>query len=162
MVGAEDEATFGLIPRPGRGWARRGSRKVVLVEARYHARQVFAARSARSFVFCLCRRKRQKEFLAFLKKLHRRWGKVLLFLDNVRAHRGRQVQAYERSHRKTLRLEFFPAYTPELNPVEPCWKPGRQALANRLLRTVPALQYHLRKTFRQKTLLPKMFSYLCN
>lgn len=160
MVGAEDEATFGLIPRLGRGWARRGSRKVVLVESRHQSRQIFAARSVRSFVFRFCRRKRQKDFLAFLEMLHRRWRKVLLFIDNVSAHHGRKVEAYVRRHRKTLRLEFFPAYSPELNPVEPCWKPGRQALANRLLRTVPAMQYHLRKTFQQKTSLPKMFNYL--
>lgn len=160
-MGAEDEATFGLIPRIGRGWARRGSRKVVLVESRHQSRQVFAARSVRSFVYCFRRRKRQKDFLSFLKILHRRWPKVLLFVDNVSAHRGKMVQAYVRAHRKTIKLEYFPAYSPELNPVEPCWKPGRQALSNRLLCTVPAMKYHLRKTFQQKKSLPKMFSYLC-
>jgi len=155
VVGAEDEATFGLIPRLGRGWAPRGSRRVVLVEPRNQSRQVFAARSRRSFVFGFSRRKRQKDFLAFLEKLHRRWGKVLLFLDNVSAHRGRQVQAYEQAHRKTLKLIYFPAYSPELNPVEPCWKPARQALSNRLLRTIPAMQYHLAKPSTPSSHCPK-------
>jgi len=57
---------------------------------------------------------------------------------------------------------YFPLYTPELNPVEQCWKPARKVLSNRLLHTLQAAQYHLRKTFGNAKALPKMFKYLTN
>jgi len=57
---------------------------------------------------------------------------------------------------------YFPLYTPELNPVEQCWKPARKALSNRLLHTLQAAQYHLRKTFGNAKAMPKMFKYLQN
>jgi transposase len=59
-----------------------------------------------------------------------------------------------------MHIERFPAYTPELNPIEQCWKPARAALANRVLRTLPAAQYHLRKNFDNPKSMPKMFQYL--
>ena len=91
--------------------------------------------------------------------LHR-WGRVLLFIDNGPAHHGKLVDDFCRRHKKTLRIEYFPAYTPEPNPIEQDWKPARQKLANRVLRTLPAAQYHLRKTFDNPKAMPKIYVYL--
>jgi hypothetical protein len=159
-VGAQDEATFGLIPLIARGWAPRGSHPVVKIAHRNVCTNVFGARSKKSFVFSFHNRKRQREFIIFLEKLRRRWNKYLLFVDNVGAHKGKLVRLYLRRHKKTIRLSFLPSYSPELNPVEQCWKPGRQTLSNRLLKTLPATKYHLKKTYNQQKNLPRMFKYL--
>lgn len=159
-MGAEDEATFGLIPLVARGWARRGSRPVTCINHANKSTNVFGARSSRSFVFSFSKTKRQKDFVRFMEKLRKRWGKVLLFIDNAPAHHGKKVDAFLSSHRKTFRIEYFPKYTPELNPTEQCWKPGRKCLSNRLVRTLPSAKYHLRKAFRTKNAMPKMFHYL--
>lgn len=160
IIAAQDEATFGLIPLVARGWARRGSHPAVLVNHKNICTNVFGARSARSFAYCFSKRKRQRDFIVFLKRLLRRWNRVLLLIDNAPAHHGKQLDAFLRTHRRTLRIVYFPKYTPELNPVEPCWKPARNALANRVLRTLSSAQYHLRKTFNNPKAMPSFYHYL--
>ena len=96
----------------------------------------------------------------FLEKLRGRWGKFLLFTDNYKPHKGGIVEDYLKNHKKTVKVSYFPRYSPELNPVEQCWKPGRKVLANRVIPSLNAAKYHLQKTFRDKTVMPKMFEYL--
>jgi len=132
-VGAQDEATFGLIPIIQRGWAKKGSKPFVKIS---HSNE--------------CN----------LEKLRCRWGKFLLFTDNYKPHKGGIVEDYLKNHKKTVKVSYFLKYSPELNPVEPCWKPGRKVLANRIIPSLNAVKYHLRKTFRDKKSIPKMFEYL--
>jgi len=159
-VGTQDEATFGLIPIIARAWARRGSHPFVKINHANKCTNVFGARSTRSFVYSFTKKKRQAQFIRFLEKLRRRWGKFLLFVDNAKAHKGAKVKLYLRGHRKSVKLEYFPKCSPEENPTEQCWKPGRNALANRVLPSLEAAKYHLRKTFDNTKELPKMFKYL--
>ncbi len=158
-MGTQDEATFGLIPLIMRGWARRGSHPFVKINHKNVCTNVFGARSSKSFVYSFTKNKRQKQFIEFLEKIRRRWNKFLLFVDNAKAHKGAKVRAYLRDH-KSVRLEYFPKCSPEENPTEQCWKPGRNALANRVLPSLKAAKYHLRKTFNNAKELPKMFQYL--
>lgn len=159
-MGTEDEATFGLIPIICRGWARKGSNPAVLINHKNEYTNVFAARTKRRFVYSFSKRKRQREFVKFLNKLIKRWGRVLLFIDSAPGHKGKILDKFCYEHRKVLKLIRFPVYTPELNPTEQCWKPARKALANRILLSLPAAKYHLRKTFSDSKFMPKMFDYL--
>ena len=120
------------------------------------------ARTQKAFVFSFCKRKTKRRFVRFLKMLQKRWGKVFLIIDSAPWHRGREIADFLKANRKTFRVLHFPLYTPELNPVEQCWKPARKALSNRLLQTLPAAQYHLRKVFSNAKAMPKMFKYLTN
>lgn len=158
-MGTQDEATFGLIPLIARGWAKRGSHPVVIINHKNICTNVFGARSSKSFVYSFTKKKRQKQFLRFLDKLRRRWKKYLLFVDNAKAHKGKGVETYLKKY-KNVKLEYFPKCSPEENPTEQCWKPGRAVLANRVLPSLNAAKYHLRKTFNNKKELPKMFYYL--
>ena len=159
-MGTQDEATFGLIPIITRAWARRGSHPFVKINHANKCTNVFGARSTRSFVYAFTKKKRQPQFIRFLEKLRLRWGKFLLFVDNAKAHKGAMVQEYLRRHSKSVKLEYFPKCSPEENPTEQCWKPGRHALSNRVLPSLNAAKYHLRKTFDNTKALPKMFKYL--
>ena len=159
-MGTQDEATFGLIPIIARAWARRGSHLFVKINHKNVCTNVFGARSTKSFVYSFTKKKRQKQFIQFLEKLQRRWGKFLLFVDGAKAHKGKKVLAYLQKHKKTIKLEFFPKCSPETNPTEQCWKPARACLANRVLPSLNAAKYHLRKTFENKKAMPKMFKYL--
>lgn len=159
-MGTQDEATFGLIPLITRGWAKRGSHPVVKINHKNESINVFGARSSKSFIYFFRKRKRQKQFIEFLEKLRSRWGRFLLFVDNAKVHKGAKVRMYLKKHRKTIKLEYFPKYSPEENPTEQCWKPGRNALANRVLQSLNAAKYHLHKTFDNTKAMPKMFHYL--
>ena len=160
VIAAEDEATFGLIPHVVRGWARKGSRPVARQNFQHKWRNVFAARSQTDFVFSFAKKKTQKPFVNFLEKLHNDWGKVCLFVDGAPGHKGKLVDAFLAAHKKTFKMFKFLKYCPELNPVEQCWKPAREATGKRMIRSIPTMLYHLRKTFQNRKLLPKMFNYL--
>jgi hypothetical protein len=159
-VGTQDEATFGLIPLIMRGWARRGSHPFVKINHKNVCTNVFGARSKKSFVYFFRKKKRQKQFIEFLELLRKRWREYLLFVDGAKAHGGKKVQAYLEKHKKSIKLEYFPKCSPEMNPTEQCWKPGRNALANRVLPSLNAAKYHLQKTFDDQKTMPKMFKYL--
>ena len=68
-------------------------------------------------------------FKAFLIQLlrHRKKGKrIVVMLDNARYHHAKILREFLRKNRKVLRLEFLPAYSPELNPIERVWKLTRR------------------------------------
>ena len=160
VVACQDEATFGLIPWVVRGWARKGSRPTRRHNFQHKYINVFGARTKRTFVFSFAKKKRQREFTAFLKKLLKRWGKVCLFIDNAPGHHGKIVDKFLANHKKTFHIEYFPKYSPKLNPVEPCWKPARKDIGNRFIPSLPAMKYHLQKVFNDPSLMPQMFNYL--
>mgnify|MGYP001608230870 FL=1 len=159
-MGTQDEATFGLIPIITRAWARKGSHPFVKINHKNECTNVFGARSSKSFVYFFRKKKRKKQFIEFLEILRKRWGKYLLFVDNAKAHKGAKVKAYLKKHKTTVKLEFFPKCSPEENPTEQCWKPGRQALANRVIPSLSMAKYHLRRKFDNEKAMPKMFKYL--
>ena len=162
VVACQDEATFGLIPNIVRGWARKGSRPIATQNYRHDSTNVFGARTKRTFVFSFAKKKSQRQFVAFLKMLSRRWGRVCLFVDNAPWHRGKIVDKFLANHRNTFRIIYFLKYCPELNPIEPCWIPARKTVGNRLIVSLDAMKYHLRKVFDKSFLMPKMFKYLSN
>lgn len=68
-------------------------------------------------------------FKAFLIQLlrHRKKGKrIVVMLDNARYHHAKILRDFLRVNRKVLHLEFLPAYSPELNPIERVWKLTRR------------------------------------
>jgi transposase len=162
VIAAQDEATFGLLPNIVRGWARKGSRPRMVQHPQHKKINVFGARSKRGFAYFFSKHKNQRIFVRQMEQLHKRWGKVCLFADNAKWHGGEYVDKFLAAHRRTFRLFRFLKYAPELNPVEQCWKPARKRTGNRLLHTLPALQYHLKMVFGKPSLLPKMFHYLAN
>ena len=134
----------------------------MVVSSKNECTNVFGARSKRSFVFSFSKRKNQKAFVRFLEKLLLRWGRVCLFVDNGPCHHGAILDAFLLSHWKTLRIIYFPKYSPELNPVEQCWKPARKKLANQVILSLPVAKYRLCKAFEDEVSMPKMFEYLSN
>jgi len=59
---------------------------------------------------------------AFLRSLRRHLkGPVMLFWDGLAAHRSRHTQAFLARQRHWLEVHRFPAYAPELNPMEYVW-----------------------------------------
>ena len=74
-----------------------------------------------------------KDVMQFIKELkkHLSGKKLLLFWDGLPAHRAKIVQHYLKKQKCWLRAERFPAYAPELNPIEYLWASmKRKDLAN--------------------------------
>jgi len=67
-----------------------------------------------------------KDFLCLLLRHRRRANKMLILLDNAKYHHAAVLRPFLRHHRDKLGLEFLPAYSPELNPIERVWKLTRR------------------------------------
>lgn len=68
-------------------------------------------------------------FHSFLKQLlrhRRRQRKMMVILDNARWHHAKQLRPWLQEHRHLIGLDFLPAYSPELNPIERVWKLTRR------------------------------------
>jgi len=77
------------------------------------------------FVYQRHERFNAETFQCFLMHLlrHRRRGRILwIVLDNASWHHARALRPWLRAHRSALRLDFLPAYSPELNGIERVWK----------------------------------------
>jgi transposase len=70
------------------------------------------------------------EVCEFLRQLLRHLrGFVILLWDRGGIHKGDPIRAFLKGHSR-LRVEYFPAYAPELNPDEGVWSQSKKALAN--------------------------------
>jgi hypothetical protein len=64
----------------------------------------------------------------FLTQIHRYYGKqVIILWDRLPLHIAAQNH-FEREHPDWFLFEYFPSYSPELNPVEQCWNQMKNVL----------------------------------
>ena len=112
-------------------WAAAGVRPIRVVSGSHFRTVVFGAVSIDGTQFF-----RQYDvfdgpsFLDFLKKLHRKFGMLYLFLDKAPQHgRTKIVTDYLRENRKTLRVRWIPTASPEFNAMEECWRQGEKDLS---------------------------------
>ncbi|MWV40675.1 IS630 family transposase [Natrialba sp. INN-245] len=90
----------------------------------------------------------------FLRALQYEFGeKLVVILDNA-PYFMKQAAA------DGLLLEYLPAHSPELNPLEPCWEQLRQGRANRLFLTVRDVEQYL-KTALKNLNPPELYEFLC-
>jgi transposase len=155
-----DECSINIAPYLSRGWALKGSRPVVKTNYTRDRFHVIGARTKRTFVFRFIARQTQRAFIRFVRKLLKKYPRLVIFVDNAPWHRGKTIKRFCHKRSKTLRLHYFPAYSPELNPVEQHWKVAKQGISNRVLRSTQATQYHVRNILQDKKAMPKMFQYL--
>jgi transposase len=63
------------------------------------------------------------QFLQQLRSASRRSGRrVVVITDNARYHHSRPHRPWREQDAPHFALDFLPAYSPELNPIEPMWK----------------------------------------
>jgi transposase len=92
------------------------------------------------------------DFVDFLKdiKLEMKGKKLLLIWDGLPAHRAKLVTEYIESQKHWLRVERYPAYAPELSPVEFIWSPMKtRDLANIPPRGLKHLKQIIYRSFRR-------------
>lgn len=76
--------------------------------------------------------------------------KLLLIWDGLPAHRAKEVVAYIKENKHWLRVERYPAYAPELSPVEFIWSPMKtKDLAHLPPKGLRYLKRAVRRSFRR-------------
>jgi len=67
-----------------------------------------------------------RRFLSRLIHRKRQGRKMFVVVDNARWHHAKALTPWLNRNRKTLRLDFLPPYSPELNHIERVWKLTRR------------------------------------
>ena len=130
-----------LIPTRRRTWNPRGRTPIVRYNYKHDrisaiAALTVAAKRARMGLYVQLRQDNFKavhgaKFLRLLLK-HLR-GQVILLWDGGQIHKGPAITAVRDAFPR-LHLERFPAYAPELNPVEHVWNDFKRHTGNSILR----------------------------
>lgn len=134
-----DEGGFSQRPSVRRTWGRKGQTPVLHEELTLNRFSTIGAlgwhRPRQQVGLFLSLRPhtiKTDDIVVFLRSLRRHVrGPVTLIWDNLPAHRSRVVREYLQAQRRWLRVEWLPAYAPELNPLEDAWANlDRRELAN--------------------------------
>jgi len=146
-----------------RVWAKKGCRPVVKTTGSHRRTCVFGALSVNGRqVFRQYAGTTQDSFVKFLHILRRKFVKFVLFTDKPPWHRGKKAGKFLEQHSTAIRVEWFPTCSPELNPVEECWKQGKNdVMGNRLYENFDALCSAVSKYYRTKRFKLDLYKYLC-
>jgi len=91
------------------------------------------------------------EVVEFLRNLRRHVaGPVVVVWDRLGAHRSNVTMTHVTAQAHWLRVEYFPAYAPELNPLEYLWATFKgKDVANYPADSIAELDDHLRRSVRR-------------
>jgi len=66
-------------------------------------------------------------FLDYLKELHRKFGKILVYADRAPQHKSNIIKQYLEKNDDVI-IHWFPKGSPQFNAVEEVWKQGKYNL----------------------------------
>lgn len=154
-----DESGISEQPTVRRTWAARGRTPILRTTGnRWSARSILGMIACRPdgskprLVFRIAARTvNTEEIVRTLAHLRRHTrGAVLLLWDNLSSHRSGGALRELRRSRPWLAAERFPAYAPELNPVEAFWSAlKRKDLGNACPDGLPDLDRRIRRGVRR-------------
>jgi len=118
-----DESGLTQKPHRVRTWAPKGQTPLLYHAFTWEHLSVIAGLSATNFYFRLFEGSiKSAQVIEFLEQLQRRIaGKLLIIWDGAGIHRCKRIRQYLAGQEGKIWVERFPAYAPELNPVEYLW-----------------------------------------
>jgi transposase len=167
-----DEAIISLIPYVGKTWTFPNKNPIVRVSGKrgQNIGITAAVNQQGRLCFELTKEKERftaKVFIRFLKKMMKQFSNrfIILIVDGAPTHTAGLVKTFEQENKKWLKIEILPAYSPELNPTEKCWRflktkklDGSMALNKDELRD--NTKKHMRKIKKDKERMASFFDKL--
>ena len=99
-----------------------------------------------------------ENMLDFMGSLHKKFGRMVVFMDNVPCH-GKERLSRELDGEIVFR--FFPPYTPEPGPIGTFWREIRRHTRNTYFASVEKFISAVDGAIRNRVIRPiKMFDYL--
>lgn len=88
--------------------------------------------------------------------------KYVFIIDNAGFHKTDVVKSLLDEHKDWITVEFIPPYSPELNPIETCWKVTRNAVTkSQYFKTIEVMQESLELFWNKHIFKQKFMRYLC-
>ncbi len=121
---SEDESFVVRDAIVTRVWAPEGKRPICRVTGSHERTVVFGAMDMEGRkIFRQYDTFNGENFLDFLEQIHKKYGRLYLFLDKAKQHyKTKIVREYMRKNRATLRVRWIPVGSPAFNVMEECWR----------------------------------------
>lgn len=102
-------------------------------------------------------------FIRFLKEMKRKFKCFLLFMDKAPWHKkNKKAKEYLEKNKDCIRVVWFPTASPDLNPVEECWRQSdNNVLGNKIYPAFEEMKVELAKYLRTRRFKLDMIKYLC-
>jgi transposase len=101
-------------------------------------------------------------FLSSFIELLEKDKKYVFILDNVGFHKTAPIINLLEKYQDIISVEFLPTYSPELNPIETCWKVTKNAVTkSQYFPTIDDMQGALESFWKQHTFMQNFITYLC-
>ena len=161
-----DEASFQLATGYKRVWFLRGKKPKRAFFWSSKKLTVFGALTSSSkFYYDFYVAQNSITFSLFLENLFA-WldpsKKYVLILDNARFHKTNIVRDAFEEQKKWIAVEFIPPYSPELNPIETCWKVTKHAVTkSQHFETIDTMQEKLEEFWHKHIFMQNFMHYLC-
>ena len=134
-----DESRFGLITDVGRRWTARGVKPIIPSQQKYEYFYLYQATDIKSgeefsmymsHLDSIC-------FNEYLKRLSEEFkdDKIVLVMDNASFHKSKKLKIPE-----NIKIEYIPAYSPELNPQERRFEDIKKFLKNIVFNSLEELE----------------------
>ena len=86
----------------------------------------------------------------------------MFILDNAGFHKTNLVKDVFEEQKRWIVVEHIPPYSPELNPIETCWKVTKNAvMKSQYFKTIEAMQESLEIFWGKHIFTQKFMRYLC-
>jgi putative transposase len=163
---AFDEARFQLTPEFKRIWFPKGekpkgaffwsSKKLLTFGALTSDHRFFYDfhESQNSLTF--------RRFLRdFIKTLNRK-KKYVFILDNAGYHKTQPIKHLLEQYSSFISVEYLPPYSPELNPIETCWKVTKNTVTkSQFFLSIEDMQDALEDFWHKHFFMQNFITYLC-
>lgn len=157
-----DEANFRRDADKRRCWSPIGKTPIVHVNGSTQNTNVYGAYTHDgNFHYKFVEKQLAVKTIAFFERLRKIYKRIIFIVDKARWHTAKIVEEYISRNSENLKIVFFPTTSPDLNPVEECWKQTRNKVtANKAFPSCDELRKELRRHWNQQKFQHKSINYL--
>ncbi len=103
-----------------------------------------------------------RHFLRELFKILNKKKKYILILDNAGFHKTQCVKNLLKEYHPQISVEHIPPYSPELNPIETCWKITKNNVTkSQYFESIDDMQESLETFWHKRKFMFNFIRYLC-
>lgn len=163
MIICIDEAHFTIVADRRKCWARKGTTPIVYMNGSKEAINVGGAITGHGkFHYQEMSHQIKEGVLKFVKRMHKRYKKVLFIFDRATWHKNNLVVGYFKENKDTIDYMFLPTGAADIDPVEECWRQTREnKTANTTHNTIKELRTSLKTFWNKQPFTLDLSNYLC-
>ena len=163
---AVDEASFQLETSYKKIWYPRGETpRAAFFWSNKKLTTFGALTSNHEFFYDFYAAQNSLTFRHFLRELFEKIDKskkYVLILDNAGFHKTQCVKNLLSEYSKRIVVEHIPPYSPELNPIETCWRVTKDSVTkSQYFKKIDDLQIALEQFWEKHFFMQDFIGYLC-